>query len=40
MLKSEFLHIETPLFESVPMSAGVQDNVWLKMEASQCRVRN
>jgi len=32
---SEFLHIETPLIESVPLSAGVQGTVWLKMEALQ-----
>lgn len=31
----EFLHIETPLIESVPLSTGVQGNVWLKMEALQ-----
>ena len=31
----EFLHIETPLIESVPLSAGVQGKVWLKMEALQ-----
>ncbi len=34
-MRPEFLHIETPLIESVPLSAGVQGNVWLKMEALQ-----
>ena len=34
-MRSEFLHIETPLIESVPLSAGVQGKVWLKMEALQ-----
>ena len=35
MMRPEFLHIETPLIESVPLSARVQGNVWLKMEALQ-----
>ncbi len=35
MMKPEFLHIETPLIESVPLSACVQGNVWLKMDALQ-----
>ncbi len=34
-MRPEFLHIETPLIESVPLSAGVQGKVWLKMEALQ-----
>ncbi len=34
-MRPEFLHIETPLIESVPLSACVQGNVWLKMEALQ-----
>lgn len=34
-MSPEFLHIETPLIESLPLSAGVQGNVWLKMEALQ-----
>jgi len=34
-MRPEFLHIETPLIESVPLSAGVRGNVWLKMEALQ-----
>ncbi len=31
----EFLHIETPLIESIPLARGVQGKVWLKMEALQ-----
>ncbi len=34
-MRPEFLQIETPLIESVPLSTGVQGNVWLKMEALQ-----
>jgi len=34
-MRPEFLHIQTPLIESVPLSAGVQGKVWLKMEALQ-----
>ena len=34
-MRPKFLHIETPLIESVPLSAGVQGTVWLKMEALQ-----
>ena len=32
---TEFLHIETPLIESLPLARGVQGKVWLKMEALQ-----
>ena len=31
----KFLHIETPLIESIPLARGVQGKVWLKMEALQ-----
>ena len=34
-MRHEFLHIETPLIESLPLSAGVRGHVWLKMEALQ-----
>ena len=34
-MSPEYLHIETPLIESLPLAAGVQGHVWLKMEALQ-----
>jgi len=34
-MNSSYLHIETPLIESVPLSEIVKSRVWLKMEALQ-----
>ena len=34
-MNNSYLHIETPLIESIPLSRKVKGNVWLKMEALQ-----
>ena len=34
-MKESYLHIETPLIESIPLSQRLEGNVWLKMEALQ-----